>query len=67
MKLTKEHYDILTEKVNKMIDNDEVRFIKFDYNEEENILDIIIVPVKSLEHVTVNINVTPLGMEFTDT
>jgi len=59
-------YTILTEKLNKMIENKEIQSFKFKYDEENNIMDIYIVPVKVVEHVTINLTVTPKGVEFKD-
>lgn len=61
-----EDYKVLFEKANKMIENGEVQSIKFDYDEENGILNIFVVPVKVVEHVNINITVTPTGVEFTD-
>jgi len=59
-------FTILMDKLNSMIENKEIQSLEFKYDEENNVMDIYIVPVNTIEHVTVNIIVTPTGVEFKD-
>jgi hypothetical protein len=57
-------YTLITEKLNKMIKNNEIQSFKFKYDEETNVMEIYITPVKILEHVTINLTLTPKSVEF---
>ena len=60
-------YKIFTEKLNKMIDNDEIESFKFKYDDKNNILNIYIVPKQVVQHLEVNFMVTPKGIDFIET
>lgn len=63
-KEVKESFDSIFKKINNMTENKEIKSIKFNYDSENNILDIKIVPVKVVEHVTIDFIVTPTGVEL---
>ena len=64
--MTEEIFEKIEESLNEMLNNHEIQSFRFNYDEKKSVLDITIVPVKAVEHVTLNFTVVPTGIEFRD-
>ena len=54
------------EKINEAIKQGIYQDIKFEYDEENSVLNVYLRPVVAVEYITVNLTVTPTGIEFID-